>query len=217
MEINKIKYQQNDPAKIHDFHPEVQDEINDAIAELSQIKKALDAHFGGNASKADTAIDTFSDVLKGVASNAKKDANTDPFAFDPSLNFTYSNAIFALGAAINELMATQPGIIAADQAIQNNLVSQISTNFSNAWLAQLKTDEAAIQAAGTDAGKIAAAQGQMSVDNAASSASSQLMNSAMSLVTQGVSSKTTTYQNLAQQAQSVVTALLNAMVQNWVL
>ena len=142
---------------------------------------------------------------------------SDPFSFDPSLKFSYSNGIFEMGAAINELLSDQPDILAAEMGIQNTLVSPIVNSYSTAWLNQLKSDEQGIKNAGTDQGKIAQAQGQMSEDNAASTASSTGLNGVMSMVSQGVSSKTTTYQNLAQQAQSVVTALLNFISQNWVL
>lgn len=149
-----------------------------------------------------------------------KSLKDDPFAFDPSLKFTYSNAIFELGAAINELLGDQPGILASDMGIQNTLVSPIVNGYSTAWLNQLKADEQALDPnlhPGLSQQQIADDQAKMSEDNAASTASSTGLNGVMSMVSQGVSSKTTTYQNLAQQAQSVVTALLNFMSQIFVL
>ncbi len=187
---------------------QVLDEIKDFATKQAGPEKAADVI---------QAADHLGDLLAHTSGSVLPMLITSPFDFDDSIVFSYKNGIFALANAINGLLAMQPQIISSEMAISTELVSPQITKWSDYWLEQLQTIEAAIKTLGPkpDPGTLADYQAQMSVASAQSSASSTSLNGVLSMLTSGTSSKTTTYQNLTQQVQSVVTALLNAMIQNW--
>lgn len=165
--------------------------------------------------KAAAQLDT---ALEQLTAATKKEAK--PFDFDDSLTFSYRDGIFALGTAINNLLAIQPQIIASEMAISSEEISAQIDKWSQQYLSILQGYQQQIGA--LDPSKdpnwqtdLATLQGDMSVANAGSSASSTSLNGVLSMLTSGTSSKTSTYQSLIQQVSSVVTALLNAMTQNW--
>ncbi|HSW71488.1 MAG TPA: hypothetical protein VLH77_05865 [Gammaproteobacteria bacterium] len=144
------------------------------------------------------------------------DETPAPFDFDDSITFSLRNAITALGEAINGLMSIQPELIASEMGISTELVSPQVEKWSNAFLSILQHWESQISGASSPSQQqLAEWQGDMQVANSDSGSSSSALNGVMSMLTSGTSSKTSTYQNLVQQASSVVTALLNAMAQNW--
>lgn len=192
---------------------------------VQEIKTTSTFQFNADprSNTASTALDELQEIL-GTSPEASQAIHTlktlsdNPFAFDNSILFTYSNAIFALGNAINRLLDVQPGLLASEEQISNELVGPLLHKWSAYWLGRLKDDVATIGGdSKDDPVKLAKDQGQLNLDSAASSASSTALNGVQSLITQGVSSKTTTYQNLSQQAMNVVVALLNFTSQNWVI
>jgi len=187
---------------------------DELIGNLNQLEKIVTDRFGtANSAHVTAAVHQLINVVKATPKN------DDPFSFDDSIRFTYGNAIMALGAAINELLSDQPGLIASDMGISNGLVSKVMNDASNYWLGKIKDAQTTITNLPSDASsqQVAAAQSALTVANANSTASSTSLNGVMSMVTQGVSSKTSSYQNLVQQANGTVSSLLSFISQLWVI
>ena len=190
--------------------------MNNLIANLKEFQKELPGfqdELNRNVAPEKAAeVNEIIDELKTLT-------DKPPFYFDDSMRFSYLGGIMALGRAINELLGDQQEILASNMGISNGLVSTEISKWSDQWLHQLQKDQDAINklTSKSTGAEIAQAQGQLSLDNAASTASSTGLNGVMNMITQAVSSKTSTYQNLVQQSNQVVTSLLSFMAQVWVI
>jgi hypothetical protein len=179
--------------------------------QLAQLKASVNLEFGPQeAGQVNAIIDHITHLLDT--------APTNPYAWDTDMVFYMGNAAMALGEAIQKLLGEQPGIIQSEMSISNDLVSKVSNSYSTYWLGVLDHDETVIAGdSGASSQKLAQDQGQLNIDNTKASASSAGFNGVTSAVTQGVSAKTSTYQNLVQQSNQVVTGLLSFISQIWVL
>lgn len=194
-----------------------QEKLNSLVSEantgLDQYGQHLTDLLGADtAAPVLNAIDKAEKSLTDLAQGAQA-----PFFFFKGLVFNALNAFSALAQAINELAADQPQIIAGEMGISNDLVTVIQQNFSQAWVTQLQADEDKLKEPNLTPQQIAQYQGQLNVDNSAAAASSAGLNGVLSLITQGVSGKTTTMQNLMQEFVQVATGGINTFSQDWVL
>lgn len=189
-------------------------EIDGVSQNIETLQKLFEQQFGQKASQVVSALDKLAVVMEKLKPATAP--TSKPFDFDHSIAFSFRDAISTLGQAIFGLMDIQPQLITSEMAVSSQLISPHMNSWNNAFLGILQYWQQVIatnnhQGGDPSAQNLATWQGDMQVANADSTSASTALNGVLSSQTSFTSAGTTSNQNLVQEAQSVVTALLNSM------